>query len=65
MAIKDWHSCAGVNKRTGRIKPGFKAVKGRCPVSTHDKPGVIELVSSSAASTTSLGRTRRRRRRRR
>lgn len=59
MAIKDWRSCAGVNKRTGKIKPGFKAVKGKCPVSTHHEPSVTDLVSSTAASTTSLGRSRR------
>lgn len=29
---KSWRACAGVNKRTGRVKKGYKMVKGgSCP----------------------------------
>ena len=63
MAIKNWRDCAGVNKSTGRVKPGFKVVKGRCPVPTHHTPSISEIVSPGATAFASLGRARRRRRR--
>lgn len=31
MSRADWRKCEGVNKRTGRTKPGYRVVKGSCP----------------------------------
>ena len=66
MAIKNWRECNGVNKNTGRVKPGFRTVKGRCPVPAHHSPSTTEVIHSaaSAAVAAGLGRSRRRRRRR-
>jgi hypothetical protein len=61
MPIKNWHECKGVNKRTGKVKAGWKAVKGRCPVPTHHTPTISDLVTPGASTAASLGRARRRR----
>jgi len=47
MSIKNWRACPGVNRRTGRVKKGYRAIRGNCPVraATHLVPSSVEMVS--------------------
>lgn len=61
MAVPNWRACVGVNPKTGRVRPGYRAVRGRCPRPTHDTPSVAELVSPLTAGLSRAGTRRRRR----
>ncbi len=58
--IKNWRSCTGVNAQTGRVRRGYRTVRGQCPIPTHASTPA-DLVSSASSAFLTLGRARRRR----
>ena len=68
-----WRACAGVNKRTGRVKSGYRKIKGEtCPVPVVKKPTKAQIRKRQRAALKAniskyepLYGARRRRRRRR
>lgn len=58
--VKNWRECKGVNKQTGRIKRGYRARRGQCPIpvaTTRTVPSIDLLPAASFIP--GLGNTRR------
>lgn len=57
MTRTEWRRCAGVNKRTGRVKSGYRVKKGKCPTAVAKK---TKARRKSGKKKASAGYTRKR-----